>query len=257
MDIGDYARHAPIWDWGGFDDTAEYEYWRAYAAAYGGRVLMPMCALGETGAFLAEHGFEVTAFDITPEMVAEGRKRFSHIPGLRLLVGDVRSFRCDAPAGDFCFVKDFGHLHTVEGVRAALVSINGCLRPGGGLVIEAGLPVARTTYAPPQTFRPFRQVYPGLEVWKVGETRHEAESGRTYIAQTVYIAHAGGAVETFEHSFYLQSYTRAQWLDMLRSCGFEVRHEYRSREKDPWRPGDGLLLIEAAKSAAARAPRTI
>jgi demethylmenaquinone methyltransferase/2-methoxy-6-polyprenyl-1,4-benzoquinol methylase len=249
MDIGDYARHARIWDWGGFDDTAEYEYWRRYAAAYGRRVLLPMCALGQTGAYLAERGFDVTAYDITPEMIAEGRRRFGHLPGLHLLVGDVRSFRCDPPAADFCCVKDFGHLHTPVDVRAALASIAGCLRPGGALVIEAGLPVEHSSYTPPETFYPLRQVYPGLKVWKVGETRHEADTGRTYIAQTVYIEHECGALETFEHAFYLQSYTHDAWLDTLRGCGFEVRHEYRNRDQEPWRPGDGLLLVEAVKSA--------
>jgi SAM-dependent methyltransferase len=231
MDIGDYARHARIWDWGGFDDTAEYEYWRACAAAYGTNVLIPMCALGQTGAYLAERGFQVTAFDITPEMIEEGRKRFGHIRQLRLLQGDIRSFRLDPPPFDLSFVKDLGHLHTIEDVQAALTSLHRHLRPGGGLAIEAGLPAERTSYAPPETFRP------------------EAETGRTYISQTVHLEYEDGAVETFEHSFYLQSYTRDVWLDVLQRCGYEIQGEYRDREKAPWRPGDGFLAIEAVKPA--------
>ncbi len=32
-----------------------------------------MCALGQTGAYMAQKGFSVTAFDITKEMIDEGK----------------------------------------------------------------------------------------------------------------------------------------------------------------------------------------
>ena len=53
-DIGNYARHAQYWDWGGHDRSAEHEYWLNYAVQYGKNVLIPMCAWGETGAHMAE-----------------------------------------------------------------------------------------------------------------------------------------------------------------------------------------------------------
>ena len=50
-DIGNYARHAQYWDWGGYDRTGEHEHWRGYAAKYSKNVLIPMCTWVETGAY--------------------------------------------------------------------------------------------------------------------------------------------------------------------------------------------------------------
>ena len=77
--IGNYARHAQYWDWSGHVRTGEHEHWLKYAIKYGKNVLIPMCVWGETGAYMAQRGMNVTAFDVTPEMVADGKKRFGDI----------------------------------------------------------------------------------------------------------------------------------------------------------------------------------
>ncbi len=246
--IGSYALHAHIWDWGGYDRTEEFEYWCNYAAEYGTNILIPMCALGEAGAYMAQKGFRVTAFDITPEMIEEGRKRFGAVRGLKILEGDIRNFHFDILPADFCFCTDFGHLHTIEEIKKALLCINNHMRKGGCLVIEEGLPAKESNYFPPKTFYPKTQVYPDIKVWKTGDTRIDAVTGRTHISQTVYIEDKNGHVKQFDHSFYLQSYTREAWLSVLAESGFEVLQEYRSREKEPWREGDGMWIAEAVKS---------
>ena len=245
--IGNYALHAHIWDWGGFDRTEEFEYWSSYAARFGRNVLMPMCAIGEAGAYMAQRDFTVTAFDITPEMITEGRKRFGAIQGLRLLEGDIRDFHFNIFPADFCFCVDFGHLHTLREIKKALLCINGHFRKGGCLVIEAGLQYKESSYFPSKTFYPKTQVYHDIKVWKTGDTRIDAEKGRTYISQKVYIEDKDSHIEQFDHSFYLQAYTREEWLSTLIKCGFEVLHEYSSREKEPWREGNILWIVEAVK----------
>ncbi|HML45822.1 MAG TPA: bifunctional GNAT family N-acetyltransferase/class I SAM-dependent methyltransferase, partial [Clostridia bacterium] len=215
-DIGNYARHARYWDWGGHDRTDEYAYWHGCAKRYGNNVLIPMCAWGETGAHMAERGMSVTALDITPEMIEEGRKRFGDVPGLRFLLGDVRDFRIDMQPADFCYCVDFEHIHTVEEIQKALVCINNHLRDGGGLIIEAWLPGKTSKYVPTETFFPLKQMYPGLKVWKTGETRIDAATGRRYISQIFYAQDESGHIEHFDHSFYLQSYTREAWLAALK-----------------------------------------
>ena len=69
--INDYQKLAAVWNWDGYDDTTEYEYWCEYAKQYGQNVLIPMCAHGKMGAYLAKQGFYVTAFDITPERLIQ------------------------------------------------------------------------------------------------------------------------------------------------------------------------------------------
>jgi RimJ/RimL family protein N-acetyltransferase/SAM-dependent methyltransferase len=237
-DIGNYAQHARYWDWGGHDRSGEYAYWFNYAAKYGKNILIPMCAWGETGAYMAERGMNVTAFDITPEMIAEGRKRFGGVSNLRLFDGDVRDFRFDIQPADFCFSMDFGHILTIEDVKRALVCINNHLRDGGCLVIETGLrvPGEKSEYHPSETFYPLTQVYPDIKVWKTGDTRIDAETGRCYISQTFYAEDTNGNVESFDHAFYLQGYYREEWLAAFKECGFDIAGEYNGREAES-RPG--------------------
>ena len=247
--IGDYTKHAQYWDWSGNDRTPEDEYCYNYAKRYGNNVLIPMCAWGETGAYMAERGMDVTAFDITPEMIAEGKKRFGGIPGLRLFVGDATGFRFDIPPVDFCYSVDFEVLHTIEDVRKAFVCIRDHMRAGGGLVIEAFLPPKESRDWPLQTYMPFRQVYPGKKVWKTGSGHDEAETGRRYISQTFYIEDENGDAENFGHSFYMQCYSRDEWLAAFKECGFDVAGEYENREGLSWKSGsDDFIMFEAVRA---------
>ncbi|NLN83880.1 MAG: class I SAM-dependent methyltransferase [Firmicutes bacterium] len=248
--IGNYARHAQYWDWSGYDRTEEHEYWLKYAAKYGKNVLIPMCALGETGAYLAERGMTVTAFDITPEMIEEGKKRFADVPGLQLQVADVCNFHFEIEPVDFCYSTDFGHLLTREEIKKALVSIAKHMRLGGCLVIETRLRIfgEESSYSPLQKFHPLSQNYPGIKVWKTGQTRYEAETGRTYISQTFYAQDAKGQTDSFEHAFYLQSYYREEWLEAFKECGYQLVGEYSSRDVSSWQSGDSFRIFEIVKS---------
>lgn len=251
-DIGNYAKHAKIWDWGGHDNTPEHTYWYEYAKHCGKNVLIPMCALGEAGAYMAERGLCVTAFDITQEMIEEAKKRFADVANLNLRQGDIRDFAFEIQPVDFVFIKDLGHLHTIEDVKSAFAHIHSHMRNGGALVIEQPLPAKESSYHPPESFYPQKQMYHGLKVWKVGETRHDAEDRRTYISQTVYIQDDSGAVESFDHSFYLQWFEREELIVALDECGFRILHEYKNRAKEPWHAGDCLLIVEAIKKACVR-----
>lgn len=253
--IGNYTCHAKYWDWSGFDNTPEHEYWYKYASKYGKNILIPMCATGETGAYMAEYGMNVTAFDITPEMITEGKRRFGNVSGLQLHEGDVRNFRFDMAPADFCYSMDFGHILTIEDVKKALICINNHLRDGGCLVIETGLrmPDAKSSYSPPKTFYPLKQVYPEIKVWKTGDTRNDAETGRCYISQTFYAKDKNGNVESFDHAFYLQGYYREEWLAAFKYCGFDIIGEYNSREVESWQSGgNGFHIFEAVKSTATK-----
>lgn len=254
-DIGNYAKHARYWDWGGNDRTAEHEYWLEYAAKYGKNVLIPMCAWGETGAYMAERGFSVTAFDITPEMIAEGKRRFGNVPGLRLREGDVRDFHFEMVPADFCFSMDFGHILTIDDVKRALACIHAHLRDGGCLVIETELrlPDAKSGSSEADAIYPMKQVYPGIKVWKTGKYRTDAETGRFYIAQTFYAEDESGNVDSFDHAFYLQNYAREAWLEAFAACGYAVVGEYRDRAVESWQSGGGgFRIFEAVKLPAPR-----
>jgi len=243
-DNGNYAAHARFWDWSGPGGDEEKEYWLEYAAKYGKNVLIPMCAWGETGAYLAEHGCTVTAFDLAPEMIAEGRKHFGHVPGLTLLEGDVTNFQFDIPPVDFCFSMDFEVLHSLEDLKRALRCIHSHLRVGGCLVIKPyGLPEKSHTW-PEQTYLPRNQKYTDKKVWKTGHGHDDAKTRRRYISQTLHVEYADGRMESFEHAFYSQCYTRKEWLAALKECGFDAAY-IPGRKLDTWYGGGDT--IEAVK----------
>lgn len=86
---------------------------------------------------------------------------------------------------------------------------------------------------------------------KTGDTRNDAETGRCYISQTFYAKDENGRVESFDHVFYLQSYSREEWLEAFKECGFEVVGEYKSREVESWQSGgDGFRIFEAVKNTS-------
>ena len=249
-DIGNYAQHAQYWDWGSLDHdrTPDDESSYNFATRYGNNILLPMCAWGHLGAYMAERGMNVTAFDITPEMIAEGKKRFGGIKNLNLLVGDATDFKFDIEPVDVCAFAEMGWIHSIDEVKKALVCINNHLRDGGYLILEEFVG-AYDSQTGLETFRVKNNPYPDRTVYKTGITRNEAETRRCYIAQTVHVEHSDGRKERFEHNFYLQGYTREEWLAALRECGFEVRAEYNNREKEPWSEGDGRWIVEAVKTS--------
>jgi ubiquinone/menaquinone biosynthesis C-methylase UbiE len=78
-----------------------------------------MCAHGKAGAYLAEHGLDVTAFDITPEMIAEGKKRYGSVRALTLVVADITTHNLTDKNYDFAFVAGYGDLHLLPNIETA------------------------------------------------------------------------------------------------------------------------------------------
>ena len=136
-----YEKHAYIWDWDGFDNSQEFEYWCKYADSFGKKILLPMCALGEAGNYMAQKGFVVTAFDITEKMIAEGKRRFGNNAFLTFETADICAFSFADKNFDFSFItgQDLHLLSTINDVERALTSIQAHLRKGGCLVLELQL----------------------------------------------------------------------------------------------------------------------
>ena len=246
--IGNYAAHARFWDWGGHDRSCEHEHWLQYAKKYGNTALSPMCAWGETAAYMATRGMVAIGLDGTPEMVNQGIARFAHIPGFHIYEGDIRNFKLNIPPIDFCFCVDFGHLQNMDEIASAISCINRHMRVGGGFVIEAGIRLQSDTTAdfPKQTFHPQTQIYPDMHVWKISRNRYDAKLARRYISQIFFAKHADGSIESFDHDFYLQEYYQEQWLEMLADCGFVIKGEFTDRNGTSWN-GEKSWIVEAVK----------
>jgi ubiquinone/menaquinone biosynthesis C-methylase UbiE len=146
-----YESFAPFYD--EFTSGSDYELWTAHvlelARGYGlgGRRLLDVaCGTGKSFVPFVERGFDVTATDVSPAMLAEaGRKA----PGVALVEADAR----ELPAlGRFdlvtCFDDSLNHLLEEDELEAALASMAANLRPDGLLLFDLNTLLAyRTTFA--------------------------------------------------------------------------------------------------------------
>lgn len=246
--IEDYAKHAAVWDWDGYDNSAEYDYWCHFAEQYGKKVLIPMCALGQAGAYMAEKGFNVTAFDITEKMIEEGKKRFGSVKNLTLRVADICDFNFNENEFDFAFIatQDLHLLTNINMVKRAFISIAEHLRKGGCLALELILPSSESYQCPTQTFYPRVPNYSDKTVWKEGGSRYDAAAKKHYIEQVVYIKDHKGT-ESFHYSVTLQYFDRNLILDALSCAGYAIVGEYGNRNKEPWVSENREWFIEAVK----------
>ena len=248
--LNDYQRQAALWDWDAYDNTAEYEYWCGYAGRFGKNVLIPMCAHGQSGAFMAQKGFYVTAFDITPEMIEEGKKRYGSIGSFELVVADILDLNLQIKNFDFSFIAGNGDLHLLKStkeVETAFISICSHMRAGSGLALELTLPGKESWSYPKSILHPRVANYTDKKIWKENKGWYDADEKRHYINQTVYVENKNGT-EAFTQSLCLQYYEREEILNLLNKCGFVVKSEYSDRQKKLWTAEDDCLIIEAIKS---------
>lgn len=245
----DYKKQAYVWDWDGYDNTSEYQYWCEYAKKFGSKVLIPMCSHGQIGAYMANNGFNVVAFDITPEMIAEGKKRYSSASGLSLIVADILDLNLQEKNFDFAFIAgndDLNLLQTIQEVEQAFLSISKHMRIGACLVLELTLPFGDSWSYPKKIFHPRVPNHTDKKIWKENEGRYDAKEKRNYINQTVYIEDESG-ITSFTQNICLQYYERETIIDLLTNCGFAITGEYVNRDKEPWRSSENSWIVEVVK----------
>lgn len=247
--IGNYAKHAAIWDWSGYDRTKEFEFWCNLAEPYGKKALSAMCAIGEAGAYMVGKGFDVTALDITKEMIEEGRCRYKDLKNLKFVCSDVRNFELADKTYDFAFIgsTDLHHMQTEEDMIKVLTSIHQHLRSSGGLGLELWYPSESSWTSPKRKFEPLNDIADSaVKVWKEGQTDYDAENQVVTISQEVYIQ-AGNDVEHFTHAFKLQLFSRELLLKLLNECGYKVKQEYGGYNLESWEPGSSKWIVEAER----------
>ena len=133
------------------DELAQlpFERWllrRVVELAGGAPVIEVGTGPGHVAAFLAEAGADVTGLDLTPEMIAEARRRF---PDVRYEVGDLRQLmRPTAHDGWGAVLAWYSLIHLAASeLPAAIASLARPLHAGGVLVLalHAGAEVRTLT----------------------------------------------------------------------------------------------------------------
>ena len=246
--MNSYKEHAAVWDWDGFDNSDEYKYWCSYAEKFGNKVLIPMCALGQAGSYLAQRGFTVTGIDITNEMIHEGIKRYGHIKNLFLKVADICNMQLSEREFDFTFLssQDLHLLADMNMVKNAFISIANHLRKGACLVLELILPSSESYNIPTQTYHPRVANYTDKKIWKEGQSRYDAITKRHYIDQIIFIDD-GNNISSFKHSIILQYFELSDIIKTLCEANFKINGIFINRNREPWNEHENEIIIEALK----------
>jgi SAM-dependent methyltransferase len=187
---GGYETFAPHYD--AFTAGSDYELWTTHvlelARGYGlsgRRVLDVACGTGKSLVPFLERGFDVTATDVSPAMLAEAARK---APGVPLVEADVRAL---PPLGDFdlvtCFDDSLNHLLEEDDLEAALGSLAANLGPGGLLLFDLnGLLTYRTTFAADGV----SEVDGTIFLWR-GQSSADARPGCRAIARIDVLAPVG------------------------------------------------------------------
>jgi SAM-dependent methyltransferase len=163
-----YATLAPYWD--RFTAAYDYDLWLARIeeralglGVFGHRLLDIGCGTGKSFAPMLARGYEVTACDISEEMVDQARAKFADQVD-DVFVADMR----DLPAcGEFdlvtCIDDALNYLLSDEELVAAFQGVANVLAPGGVYAFDVNsLKTYRTAFA--QTF--VREDAGGLFCWR-------------------------------------------------------------------------------------------
>lgn len=148
-------------------------------------VLDLCCGSGQLAGALLARGWDVTALDASPALLARAAER---APGARLLRADARHVRLETPVDlVVCAFDSLHHMLREEDLDALLRAARAALRPGGHLLCDVNL-------APGFQERldnAFGLADEGLACWVAG--RWDAERGEGVYAVTAFLPHPTAA----------------------------------------------------------------
>lgn len=101
---------------------------------HGGKVLDLCCGTGQTAAWLAACGFEVTGLDASPRMLGFAAQ---NAPAAELVCADARDFTLTQPVDAALATFDsVNHFETIEDIERVFGCVFQSLRPGGWFLFD-------------------------------------------------------------------------------------------------------------------------
>lgn len=187
------------------------------------------CGTGRHLSFLRRH-FAVTGVDASREMLRVARGR---LPGTRLVLGDMRSFRLGSTFDVVsCLFSAIGHLRSERDVAAAFANFARHLAPGGVAIVEPWIDPEefRAGYVHLLTHRS-----PSVTVARMASSSRRGR--RSTVRYHYLIGRTGHGVEHFEEVALGLLLPRGRLLELLADAGLTARFLSRGLAS-----GRGLLL---------------
>jgi SAM-dependent methyltransferase len=155
----------------------------------GQRVLEVGCGSGPLTAWLVDQGAEVTAMDVSPQMVAQAGQLVGD--RARLVVADVAEPLTFAEDASFDLVVASLVLHYLRDWEPVLTEFRRVLRRGGSVVFSTHHPTMDWKIHSPDDYFAFRQM---TEAWAIGSRSFEVTFWRRPLTMMVEAIAAAGLV---------------------------------------------------------------
>lgn len=222
-------------------------FWLALAGREAGPVVEWGAGTGRLAVPLAAAGHNVTAVELSGEMVGRGKRKGSTVAWL---VGDMRSAQLERRYGlAICAFNSFLCLTSVEDALTFLRNARDHLSPGGLLSIEVSAFSPEELVDPPggpELRHDFTRVLPDGRLDRLSVSRYDAASQLMQMRLFYEWYDTSGALENRRaHDLAIRIVGRDELLLMLRLSGFEVEAVYGGFEGEPFTSAIDHLVVLA------------
>ncbi len=207
----------------------------------GASILDVPCGEGRIALQLASRGYKVTGVDITPENLAEARRKAAEQSlEVRWVHRDMRDLPWEAEFdGLVCFWGSFGYFDE-RGDKDFLAAASRVLKPGGRFLVQTHVV---ETLLPRFQERGWNWVGRAGEILVLEERRYDHERGRI-LADWTFMKQ--GQMEQKTSSIRLYSYR--ELCRLLEAAGFGDCEGYDTVSQEPFTLGAPRLTLVATKT---------
>jgi 2-polyprenyl-3-methyl-5-hydroxy-6-metoxy-1,4-benzoquinol methylase len=213
-----YGKFASVYD--ELMEDIPYEKWVEWAASHiqSGKILDLACGTGTLSQLFAEVGFDVTASDLSEEMLAIASQRFQekgqNIPVLQLSMDNLEGLSgFDAVT---IAIDSLNYLETETHVQQTFKEVFGALNAGGHFFFDVhSVHKVDTVYMD----SPF--VFDGEDVAYIWHTE-PGNSPHSVIHDITFFIRQGGLFERFEETHEQRTYEIKDYVAWLETAGFKV-----------------------------------
>jgi SAM-dependent methyltransferase len=222
-------------------------FWLALAGREAGPVVEWGAGTGRLAVPLAAAGHDVTAVELSEEMVERGKGKSKTA---EWVVGDMRSAQSGRRYGlAVCAFNSFLCLTSVDYALAFLRNARDHLSPGGLLGIEVSAFSPEELVGPPggpELRHDFTRTLPEGRLDRFSVSRYDAASQLMQMRLFYERYGASGILESRKaHDLTIRIVGRDELLLMLRLSGFEVEAVYGGFEGEPFTPASDHLVVLA------------
>jgi SAM-dependent methyltransferase len=224
-------------------------FWLALAGREAGPVVEWGAGTGRLAAPLAAAGHDVTAVELSTEMVERGKRKGETV---EWVVGDMRSARPERLYGlAVCAFNSFLCLLSTDDALAFLRNAREHLIPGGLLGVEvSAFSPEEVVDSPggPELRHDFTRALPDGRLDRFSISRYDAASQLMQMRLFYERYGAKGVLESRRaHDLTIRIVGRNELLLMLRLSGFEVEAVYGGFEGEPFTSASDYLVVLARR----------